>query len=271
MSQYVTISIFDADLSKLSFGPDPRPKRRGEYSLLYDSMVPTFTFNDGMSGKNKYMCSSYNGVVADKVWNASTYSFTEDWAGTYSINFRLAEKYSELDAKQRKIKDFMDAAMNKVNTCQDLIDIYGTVKCELMYQPTFIKREMQGKMRKTVNINEEKGIYFTIKCSYSAPPDAPTFKNKQGKDEPELEYRFLSTPFYHPKKGQAAPSDIMNKGLKCLPEMYIGYSCINSKHYLTMRMNKCYYVNAPVRTQGPDPTVLSMMSDLSMDDDEEEN
>lgn len=267
--KYIAISIFKADLSKFSFGPDPRPKRGSEYAILYEGKIPNITFDDGISGSDKFMLSSYNGPSKGKVWNNATRNFTEEWDGSYTINFRLASRYDSLNEKEKRVKDVLDHLMKLVSESPFLAELHGDVKCEMMYQPTYIKKEIQGKIQKTRSIDKEKGVYFTVKCSYSAPDNAPKEKGKTGKDEPMKEYRYMSTPFYHPTNGLAKPDNILGKSMKCLPEIYLSYSCVNGKHYLSMRMNKCYYILTSKKSQGPDMNLMSMMVEIANIEEEE--
>lgn len=79
--------------------------------------------------------------------------------------------------------DLFDEIKKQIEEC--LTAMYGDAKCEMIYNPTFEKKKLaNGSTIKTKNIDKEGGVYLSMKCSYSAPKDAPTIKGKSGKDEP---------------------------------------------------------------------------------------
>jgi hypothetical protein len=106
---YITISVFEAIPSKFTIGPHPRSKKEGEFAILYDGKIPTLTFDDGKTGKDKFTLFSFKGVEKKRVWNASTKQFTNEWDGTYGISFTLARKYSEPTEAEKKIINLFDA------------------------------------------------------------------------------------------------------------------------------------------------------------------
>jgi hypothetical protein len=82
----------------------------------------------------------------------------------------------------------------------------------------------------------------------------------------------MCTPFYHPTKGQAKQEDVIGKPIKGIPEALLSYSFVSDKHYLTLRMQKCYYVAAPMASnRGPSTSVLASMAALEMEEEEGEN
>lgn len=82
----------------------------------------------------------------------------------------------------------------------------------------------------------------------------------------------MCTPFYHPTKGQAKQEDVIGKPIKGIPEALLSYSFVNDKHYLTLRMQKCYYVAAPMSSnRGPSTAILSAMAGLEMSEEGDEN
>lgn len=265
-SLYTTVSVFEANPAKFSIGPDPRPKKNGTNAILYDGKIPTLTFDDGKTGKDKFTLFSYKGVEKKRVWNASMKQFTNEWDGTYNISFTLTRNFSEASEPEKKIIELFDAI--KKRTEEFIKEIYSDddAKCEMIYNPTFEKKESRnGQVIKTKNIDKNGGIYLSMKCSYTAPKDAPKIKNKSGGEEPALEYRTMATPFYSPKSGLATPDDVIGKSIKCIPEAMLQYSYVNDKHYLTLRVQKCYYVPAPSLQQGPSASILMQMANLSTD------
>lgn len=195
-SKLINISLAECEVSKFDLG-----EVDGKVCILYDGKPPCLDIA-GVDD-DPYLLTSSEGLKKNQEWDTKKLEFIKGtWAGKWNISMLITDNLSKI--KPPTEGDDTRAENDKlryklVEIAHRLRDLLRENIDDKALEPLSMKAIYETNKfgaKKLVGYDEDSYVYLPVAVNYTADENVPTFKNKEGKDEPQLEYRRPKPKFY---------------------------------------------------------------------------
>lgn len=177
-SRFVSVSVQEWDNSKVSL-----ETKDGRINILYDGLVPMLKICG--NSDQPYLLTSKKGLMKATKYDSIKNMYTKEFAGSWTISFKIADDLSTIKPPPEGVED---KRSENDKTRYKIIEIYNHIKKmvakateDMVTDPISYKKLYSvSKLgnKKVIGIDEQGYAYLSMKVGYTAPPDAPTFKDR---------------------------------------------------------------------------------------------
>lgn len=237
---FVNVYLEDWETSKVKIGLAPKGNKP---TILYEDKdkihkMPILSVRGNK--EQRYVLESYSGLQKNMIYDSAQETYTDKWAGDWSISFKICTCIKNATPLEKKLMQIFADITEKATIAFD----EKPAKC-ISY--TMITQKNDSGITKEIGIDDSKGAYIKVKVNYDAPQKAETFM--QGSTAvPVFEARYPKAKFYDASRQVGKylvekPDPESACGMKATPEFLIGaFKTKDGKLYITKKLMKCYYM-----------------------------